>query len=512
MRLHWLLFVCGLASLSLGSLLLRLTAFSPPSLWLDDEWVALLVRHATLPLLLLGKLPASPGFILALRSATALLGEGEWQLQVVPFLAGLLAILLLGVLALRVTGSHALGFAAAAILAANPLLATYSVRVKQFTLDAFVTLVLLSLAVMCLRTPTLSRFVCLVAGAVLLLPVSFISLFLALLLVNAIGLTMFMDRARDKAATRRPLLAVWGGFNLGALAICWFLMLGRGNPSLYHFWRNFYLPTESAAGAASFMVHLGKGLFTNAFPDHFGWLAVLIPVGLFRLLRRPTWRPLGIALLGLYLVVIVASGLRLYPIGGGRTDLYIAPVSILLVAAAAHMEGRLGRVLTPAVAVASVGICLVSLRGMHPEYPDTGSWQTMEKVNELVRDGDALVIYPWSNYAVGYYGRWPARLVEVEDSTNGFYVELDRPDTLVLRETWRGVSFESDRSVVAEQLQPLLAQGLPRLVYVAIRGPIAPHTWIVETILSQGYQITHQESHNGALVMVFDHRAPASAR
>jgi len=511
-RVPWLLFACGMASLSLGSLLLRLSAFSPPSLWLDDEWVALLVRHATLPLLFLGKLPASPGFILALRSATALLGEGEWQLQLVPFLAGLLAILLLGVLALRLTGSHALGFAAAAILAANPLLATYSVRVKQFTLDALVTLVLLSLAAACLSTPALSRFACLAAGAVLLLPVSFISLFLALLLVNAIGLSMTLEGARAEVAPRRRLLVVWVGFNLAALALCWFLMLGRGNPSLYHHWRNFYLPTESAAGAASFMVHLGSRLFTNAFPEHFGWLAVLVPVGLFRLLRRPTWRPLGVALLGLYLVVIVASGLRLYPIGGGRTDLYIAPVSILLVAVAARTEGRLGRFLTPAVAVASLGICFVSLRGIRPDYPDTGSWETMETVNKLVRDEDALVIYPWSNYAVGYYGRWPVHLVEVPDSTNGFYAEPDRPGTLVLRETWRGASFESDRSVVAEQLQPLLAQGYPRLVYVAIRGPIPPHTWIVETILSQGYKVAHQESHTGAIVMVFDRHTPPSGK
>jgi hypothetical protein len=503
----WLLFACGLASLSLGSLLLRLPAFSPPSLWLDDEWVALLARHATLPFLFLGKLPASPGFILALRSATSLLGEGEWQLQVVPFLAGLLAILLLGLLALRLTGSHALGFAAAAILAANPLLATYSVRVKQFTLDALVTLVLLSLAAACLRTPALSRFLCLAAGAVLLLPVSFISLFLGLLLVNAIGLSMTLEPAGKRVASRSRLLVVWVGFNLAALALGCFLMLGRGNPSLYHHWRNFYLPTESAAGAASFMVHHGLGLFTNAFPKHFGWLAVLIPLGLFRLLRRPAWRPLGIALLGLYLSILVASGLRLYPIGGGRTDLYIAPVSILLVAVAAGMEGRLGRFLKPAMAVASLGICLVSLRDLRPGYPETGSWQAMERVNELVRDGDALVIYPWSNYAVGYYGRWPARLVEVEDSTNGFYVELDRPGTLVLRETLRGASFESDRSVVAEQLQPLLARGFPRLVYVAIRGPIAPHTWTVETILSQGYEVAHQESHSGALVMVFDRQS-----
>ncbi|MCI0657878.1 MAG: hypothetical protein L0170_12520, partial [Acidobacteria bacterium] len=164
---------------------------------------------------------------------------------------------------------------------------------------------------------------------------------------------------------------------------------------------------------------------------------------------------------------------------------------------------RLLRIVAPLTATAALAASLLLVPGARTAYPESGSREAVERLNILLSDQDGLVVYPWSNYAVAYYGRWPARLLEVQDSTNGLYAEPERARSLVLRETFHGVPFQAERTAVAGQLESFLGHRIPTLVYLAVRGPLPPHTWIVETILSSGYSLSHQELHHGAILMVF---------
>jgi len=510
--------VLGLGAIALLWLLARLPGFNPPSLWLDDEWVAVLVKSASLSFLFEVRPPVPPGFVLALKGVRALLGDGEWQLQLLALLAGAAQVVAIGWLVRRVTGHASLGLLAAALLAGNPVLATYSLRAKAYALDGLLSIVLVGLAAAALRSGRTGRFLWLCAAGCAAIFLSVPSLFVAGAMVNVAAAALLLrppatasPAGRPVAPSRLRLLLGWAGFHLAVLAFYLAFVRGGRNASLLVHWRNFFVPTDDLSAAAAFLSGRGARLFTGAFPEGLPWLAALIPVGLARLLWRRDGRALGLAMAGLYAGVVAAAALRLYPIGGGRTDLYAVPISILLAACALSGHGRWSRWLPPAAAALAAAHFLITLPSGRSAYPEEGGRAIVERANEIVRDEDGLVIYPWSNYAVGYYGRWPVRLVPVADSTNGFYVRLERERTLVLHETLAGRSFEAGPDVVERQLIPFLADGPERLVYVAVKGPTDPHAWIVRTIVSHGYRMVDHETDRGAIRITYERARPAGA-
>ncbi|MCI0656479.1 MAG: hypothetical protein L0170_05345, partial [Acidobacteria bacterium] len=231
-----ILFVLGIALLLARCAWAWWPGFNPPSLWLDDEWVAVLVRSAPGSLLVEGKLPIAPGFVFALRATTAVLGRGEWQLQTLSVLAALSAVVLLSVVVSRLTHSRGLGLAAGAMLAANPVLAVYSVRVKQFSLDGLFTLGLFALALLGLRSGNVRVFLWLAGLAAVLPCFSFVMVLPAVILVNLTGYFMLRDPACRETRARRSLLLAWAAFDLAVVILYHCLMRGRGNPSLFQFW------------------------------------------------------------------------------------------------------------------------------------------------------------------------------------------------------------------------------------------------------------------------------------
>ncbi len=142
------LLVIGMVGLvTLGALLQRLPGLQPVSLWLDDQWVAVLATAAPISFVLTGDYPCPPGFVLLLKAVVLFAGAGELQLQMFPFLASLAAIPLLAWATTRATGNPALGIIAAVLIAGNVTLAVYGLRVKPYTVDALATATLLALAV-----------------------------------------------------------------------------------------------------------------------------------------------------------------------------------------------------------------------------------------------------------------------------------------------------------------------------------------------------------------------------
>jgi len=76
---------------------------APPSFWLDDLWVSVLARSASLAELIDFRPPVPPGFVVLLKATTGLFGDGHWQLQLPALVCRLAAIPLVGWLAFRLT-------------------------------------------------------------------------------------------------------------------------------------------------------------------------------------------------------------------------------------------------------------------------------------------------------------------------------------------------------------------------------------------------------------------------
>jgi hypothetical protein len=81
----------------------------------------------------------SPGFLTILWVSRALFQDPEWSLQLLPFICGIAAIPVVALMVRRLTHSDGLGILAAALTALNPMLAHYTVFVKEYTLGFLAT-------------------------------------------------------------------------------------------------------------------------------------------------------------------------------------------------------------------------------------------------------------------------------------------------------------------------------------------------------------------------------------
>ena len=134
------LVVVGVA---LRALWARLPGWNPESLWNDDLVWGAIVRGQDLQTVVTVPAHAPPGFLAALWGLLSLFRDPEWSLQLLPFVCGIVAIPVMACLVRRLTGDNALAILAACLTALNPLLAHYTVFVKQYSLGFLSTALLL---------------------------------------------------------------------------------------------------------------------------------------------------------------------------------------------------------------------------------------------------------------------------------------------------------------------------------------------------------------------------------
>jgi hypothetical protein len=490
-------FPAALALITVVALIQRVPGLGPFSLFLDDQWVAVLVRDASISQIFSLRPPAPLGFLLLLKLVSSVAGAGSTALQVLPFLCGLAAIPLLGWTAYRWTGHATLGVIAAPLLALDPVLGVYSLRVKPFAGDALVTVVLLTLAVEAMRSQRRRWLIALASVAAVAPLFSIPSLIPGGVLVNALAFWRWFKQRKSW-----DNLAIAAAYDAVVIAIFFTLLAGQRNEALVQYWAANYLPLNDPSALGSFFARgAGLAFILNPFSTELWWVPFLLLPGVAWLIARRELRPLG-AMLGLVVIaVFIASALRLYPVGHDRLDLFAHPV-LLLIVAAAFMPPTPRFRAVPIVGVAVFAVALL-LSGTYG-YPPVGDRQMVNRAAAALRDEDGLVVYPWANYAAGLYGPWPTEIVRVTDSTNRFYVHLRRPNTLVLHESLDGVDFQQDPRVMVDQLKPFVDRGYRRIVYVSGTTMSRPHEWACGYIISRGYRVTRAEEVEGATLVVFE--------
>ena len=134
------LVVIGVALRALWALL---PGWNPESLWNDDLVWGAIIRGQDLQTVVSVPAHAPPGFLAALWGLRFLFRDPEWSLQLLPFVCGIVAIPAMAYLVRRLTGDNALAILAACLTALNPLLAHYTVFVKQYSLGFLSTALLL---------------------------------------------------------------------------------------------------------------------------------------------------------------------------------------------------------------------------------------------------------------------------------------------------------------------------------------------------------------------------------
>jgi len=340
----------GIGIVALLGVLVRARAyFVGRSLWLDEAFLALNFRDRSLGELLGTPLDygqsAPPGFLFLVFLATSALGVSDLSLRLVPLLFGLALVTLSLPLAFRLFGSNLARLIFVGFLSFSPVLVYYSHEFKQYSLDAFVTVMVLWAWVH--RERSLRAWVLGIVGffAVILSLTAVFSL-------TALGLVMVGGRfirntdlriAFRKICSDSPAYFLWLA---GGLVHFWYLSnAGADRSNMGNWWGengafpppgNFFDSVTWTLSSLSQLVWLAAGHPGRAGPgmgDGVPLLALVFLVALVFVWRQNAWKLIFPTVL--VLVALGAAHVGLYPFSS-RLNIYLVPIVILCLAALAE--------------------------------------------------------------------------------------------------------------------------------------------------------------------------------
>ena len=352
------------------------------------------------------------GFLLVEKLFNILLGKHELALRLFPLLVGLGVLILFYLLLKRVTSGAGL-LVALALFAFNPRLIYYSSEVKQYILDAAVTILLLWLAAPVFGpSPRKKDFAWLALAGCLSLWFSHPALFV----LAGMGFALFVITLQRRDYSSLWLVLGTGILWLVTIAGLYFLILKDLSQNTYmkEYWLGAFLPVPPWSDAGWFIRILNENIGIQ-FGIPYGDFVVffLMLVGWVMLWFHQ--RSYALAVAGIALVTLVASGLQLYPIFE-RMILFLVPVGLLLLGKAVeaiHWRARRFSLLGGFASMFLAGYLLygpvvTSLQSfIAPKYFEHIR-PAMETLRESWKDGDALFVsygaLPAFRFYAPFYG------------------------------------------------------------------------------------------------------------
>jgi hypothetical protein len=382
--------------------------FFDRSLWLDEALLALnIIRRSPSELLRpLDYHQGAPLGFLALEKAVVLsFGTSEAALRLVPFLSGVLSVVLFISVARRYLVPRAVPIAAGLFAVSDPLI-YYSAEAKQYASDVAVAVLLFSLAGAVLErefrvVPVLLTSI--IGGIALWFsqPAAFV--------LAAVGLSWLWDSVHRKDHRGLFLLSipgiVWAASFLGSYLVS--LRSLTHDSTLLGYWQGDFAPfPPSSLADARWFIDSFFGIFSD--PAGFtltGIAAVAAILGLIEFFRDHRSR--FVLFLAPAVLTLMASALHRYPFRG-RLLLFLAPSLILLVAAGLESVRARTRDSLPYLSCLLI-VCLfldpLFDAGVHLLRP-----RTKEEIRPVIqyveshrRDGDLLYLYYSSVHPFEYY-------------------------------------------------------------------------------------------------------------
>lgn len=490
MRFMWL----SVAALTMVALFSRMKGLNPPSLFIDDLWQGLLSGAALADQFRL-RSSAPLGFTSLLGTALRFIPDPEISLQMIPFLAGLAVIPVMALVIFRITKNPPASVLGAALVTCAPPMAELSVRVKQYTLDALLVAVLLLLAIFVGEEK--KRFPVFVIVALTFLLFSFSSAVVAVLLITTFAVAQ--PRHLYEAAQNRRIFIHLVLF-MTVTGLYYVLVLkGQKNPALENFWSGYFPGTVEAffSGLFSLFRSLSPtpGILSppgaEIFSLLFSFVLILLAVtGAVCLWRKPGYRWLGAGLVLLYPVLGILALLHLYPLGGGRTDLFTYPVTILLVATglARVFEGEYLRTrrmdwTTLICGLTALPFCLPMALGPQITYPTGGNLpEIVSRAKAALGPADGLIILPHCSFCFAYYSDWPVSLEPCDFYATGFNPVIHKPNVHILPGL---VGYGQHPEILIPEMKRIVDRGYPGLVFFTM--DIGASNYIDRYLIRAGY-------------------------
>jgi 4-amino-4-deoxy-L-arabinose transferase-like glycosyltransferase len=331
------------------------------SLFVDEAWVANSVLSGSLRDMFyydnwLQTTP--PLFLLLVRGVASLLGTSNTSLRVVPSAFGMLSIVLIAVVGNRVFGRTP-AVVAVTLLVTSAAAYHYSIILKQYSADLFVSLLLLWLILRYAASPGGGTYAALAAGFAGAVFLSHITVFLVPGALYALLYGWWHPRAHgDDRRARWHAAGLAGFLVLVGLAVSVdFVTFIRPNtsPELTGYWFTDLPARATVAAMGKYYLTRSEHLVSLLVPDALltekRWaIAVgIVVVGALRLAvsafrRESAERHFFWVSALLLMSVIGANLLRRYPYGDERTSLFLFPAMIFAFGAGlrAIRDGVLG--------------------------------------------------------------------------------------------------------------------------------------------------------------------------
>ncbi|MBA2437345.1 MAG: glycosyltransferase family 39 protein [Acidimicrobiia bacterium] len=472
-------------ALVVAGALVRAPQVGPSSLWLDDAWLALASKADGVGELVTVGVTA-PGFAALLAAVVAVVGFSSSSAQALPFVLGVAAAPVLYLVARRLGLGRGAALVGAVLLLASPVHVAYSGRVKPFTADAVLSVIVLFAGWRVVERPDDGRrwgWVALVAvGSVV------VSAAVATSVAGAY-LAGLAATARHRPRRLAPALASLSGFGAFALVWYWAVIRPASTPGLRAYWADHYLDLGDGPVRAVGALAMSTGNVLDGFsgvPVALGGVAVVL-AAVVAGVRRPL---LAVLLLAPLAAGVVLAVLEVAPFGGGRTDIHLYPALALLVALGLHLVLRPLRPPTAGVASLAALVLVAAPLRPAPPYPAEDLRPLVEVVESSAGPDDAIAVYSASRWGHALYTSGPVDLRPDPTSANGFTALAADPRVRVLG-PHRDVPARYEPEVEA------LSAGHDRIWLLSshVRGDFA----VLEQLLSdRGYEDVRTEDRPGA--------------
>jgi len=382
------------------------------SLWADEANLAMNLIDRPVGHLL-GPLDfrqvAPPGWLLLVKGAVTLLGDGERALRLVPLLGSLVALPLCWHVARRMLPAGIGAPLALGLVATGTPFIFYAAQVKPYSTDVAVALLLTVLSLRSRRGASRGRMLRLgLLGAVA--PwVSYPALLVDAGLLVALGAAALGERDRARLRSLAPLGLAW--VVSGAGVLLWARSTVTSDDVVYmqRFWAQAFLPVPPASlkdlvwPVARLTSLYGGGGLRYPAPGLFLILAAVGAWGLWRSARDCAW-----LLLGPILATFGATALHVYPFAP-RVTLFLVPSLLVLTGAGPDTLGRLARARHHRVAALGATVCaalalLGLVRNPLPYTPEPLE-PVLQAMRQAWQPGDRAYVYYGGEKAFVYYAR-----------------------------------------------------------------------------------------------------------
>ncbi|MBI5093012.1 MAG: glycosyltransferase family 39 protein [Candidatus Hydrogenedentes bacterium] len=413
-------------------------------LWHDEASLALNI-HARSYLELLKPLDyeqaAPAGFLVLTKLAVAVFGDNNYGMRVVPFASSIATLLLLWPLARRWVRPSGVPLALA-LFAASTSFIDFSANLKQYTLDAAVTMVILLCADQVVRRSTASPgnarqslAVFGIAGAVAV----WFS-FTAVFVLAAAGLCLASSSLLRRDWKNSLALALMGGAWGVSFAIYYLICLRSAstNDFLLRYWAGAFMPLPPRRlSDLTWFTAAFSGLFSDtalgliqAGLGMFAFVLGCVALALTNRLRLAmVLAPIGVTLL--------ASGVHKYPFAD-RLLMFLAPVLLIGIGEGAGFLTERARGRYALVAVVFL-VCAFADQGVYAARRCAQPYEmqeisgVMDYLKSHRQPGDTIYVYHYADRAFLYYadryglqtGEYTLGIRSLDDSSQ-YLADLDK--------------------------------------------------------------------------------------